>query len=345
MKVSLRNILLRVTLPIAIGLGVTLWLFHDEFSAASMADFEFGPRIIIGLLAAIIFVCGRDFGLTWRFHTIAHPRLNWWRALRVDLMCAFTSAITPSAVGGSALAIFYLNREGVDLGRATSLTLTTLFLDEMFYVVFCPIIFLFMPIGELFGEDATAFLQGTEIIFWLVYAGIVVWTALLFTGIILKPHAVAKMLDKTFRLRFLRRWHQGAVNMGENMVNTSREIKGRPISWWLNVFGATVLSWFSRFLVVNALFWGFCPGTSMALIFCRQFVIWVLLMVSPTPGGSGVSEWIFTGYYGDIIASSSIIVILALTWRLLSYYLYLAVGSFILPSYFSKKRKNTDTSL
>ncbi len=339
MEKSIAKTLLKIALPILIGLGVTAWLFCDEFSADSFRDFSWSPRVIVGLVLAVLFMIGRDFGLAWRFHTIASPDLSWLRAFKVDLMCAFTSAITPSAVGGSALAIFYLNREGVDLGRATALTLTTLFLDEMFFVVFCPLIIIFMPLDVLFGGSSTSFLEGIQIAFWLVYAGIVAWTIILFLGIIVMPHKVAVGLDKLFSVKLLRRWHAGAVTMGENMVATSRQIKEKPRRWWLNVFGATTLSWFSRYLIVNALFWGFCPEASPLLIFSRQFVVWVILMISPTPGGSGISEWLFTTYYGDLIGSVSIALVLALAWRLISYYIYLAIGVMILPSYFSKRKK------
>ena len=353
MKDSLTKMLLRVALPILIGIGVTFLLFKDEFSIAQFRDFTWTPRITVGLIAAVFFVIGRDFGLAWRFHTIASPTLTWRRSFRVDLMCAFTSAITPSAMGGSAFAIFYLNREGVKLGKATTMTLTTLFLDEMFFVVFCPIIMLVLPIESLFGTShntSIGFLHGVEIVFWLVYAGIVVWALLLFFGIIVKTEGVAKLIKVLFSKKLLRRWEKGAIEMSDNMIEASRSLRGASFKWWLNVFGATTLSWFSRYLVVNALFWALVPDASGLLVFGRQFVVWVLLMVSPTPGGSGVSEWLFTEYYGDLIGSASTALLLALTWRLLSYYVYLFAGSVLLPSYFSKSSrpepalKNTQVS-
>jgi len=333
--------MLRVALPLAIGLTVTFWLFSDEFSAGSFSMLEWSARNIWGLVLALFFVVGRDFGLAWRFHTISAPHLSWGRAVKVDLMCAFTSAITPSAVGGSAMAIFYLNREGVALGRAATLTLTTLFLDELFFVIFCPVILMLMPLDDLFSGNATGFLTGVQVVFWTVYAGIVVYTALLFIGILVKPLVVSRIIKRLFSTRMLRRWHRGAFEMADNMVNTSREIRGQDMRWWLNVFGATVLSWFSRYLVVNALFWGFVPESSPLVVFGRQFVVWVVLMVSPTPGGSGISEWLFTQYYGDLIGSATIALVLALTWRVITYYIYLFIGSFLLPFYF---RKNTATA-
>lgn len=332
-------------MPVIIGMSVMAYLFHSNFNSDAVSEVHFGWRAIIGIALAILFIVGRDFGLTWRFHTIAKPDLSWGRSLRVDLMCAFTSAITPSAVGGSALAIFYLNREGVNVGRATALTLTTLFLDELFFVVFCPIILLLIPMSDLFGASAcdASFIKGVQITFWIVYAGIVVWTAILFTGIILRPQLVKMMMIKLFSWRWLRRWLPAIEQTMANMEATSEWVKNCSLRWWLQVFFATVVSWFSRYLIVNALFWGFLPGASMLLVFARQFVVWVVLMVSPTPGGSGLSEWMFTEYYGDLIGLPALALTIALVWRLITYYIYLVLGCALLPTYLSEKKAHNES--
>lgn len=336
---SLRTILLKTALPIVIGVGVVVWLFLKDFNPAALSMLTFDTRTVLSLAACLLFVFGRDFGLAWRFRTITDGRLSWRRAFRVDLMCAFTSAITPSAVGGSALAIFYLNREGIKVGQATTLTLTTLFLDEMFFVVFCPILVLVLPIGELFGTTTgNVFLESVKVIFWLVYAGIVAWAAILFLGILARPEWLERTVIKLFSLRWLRRWKEGAVRMTSGMRATSTWVNGQSKRWWLNVFGATTLSWFSRYLVVNALFFGFVPAASQLLVFGRQFVVWVVLMISPTPGGSGVSEWLFTNYYGDMIGDLSAALVIAMIWRVVSYYIYLVAGVCLLPSYFKKRK-------
>lgn len=329
----------RLILPIVIGIGVCIWLSHDDFNSETFKSINFDSRTIVAVVLAFVFAFGRDFGLAWRFHTIADGDLTWKRAFRVDLMCAFTSAITPSAVGGSALAVFYLNREGIKVGRATTLTLSTLFLDELFFVVWCPIIFLLIPSADLFGPtDENAVLTGINIVFWLVYAGIVVWTAILYFGIIAKPQAIARILRRVFTLKLLRPWRAKIGRTTDNMIETAAWLKGVGRRWWLKVFCATVVSWFSRYLVVNALFWGFVPDSSPFLVFGRQFVVWVVLMVSPTPGGSGISEWLFTTYYGDLIDNLSLALVIALIWRIISYYSYLIAGCCLLPGYFKPKK-------
>lgn len=124
-----------------------------------------------------------------------------------------------------------------------------------------------------------------------------------------------------------------------NMKSTSEWVRRQSGAWWMQVFGATTLSWFSRYFVVNSLFWGFVPAASGLLVFGRQFVVWVVLMISPTPGGSGVSEWLFTNYYGDLINNLSVALVIAMIWRLLSYYIYLFAGAVLAPSYFKSRKK------
>lgn len=338
----------RTVLPLVLGGAVAAWLAHKYIDAGTLESISFDTHTIVGLCMAAVFVLGRDFGLAWRFHTIAAGDLTWARAWRTDLMCAFTSAITPSVVGGSALAVFYLNREGIDTGRATSLTLTTLFLDELFFVVFCPVIAALVPLDSLFAIDAAdtggaaVFFGGVRIVFWLVYAGIVVWTFVLYMAILGRPDTMKRILHRISQWRMLRRWSKGLAKTADNMEASSHWVKGRPFKWWASVLGATVLSWFSRYFVVNALFWAFVPAASGLLVFGRQFVVWVVLMVSPTPGGSGISEWLFTTYYGDIIGNAGIAAVIALIWRLFSYYIYLIAGAALLPGYFN--RKSADNS-
>lgn len=322
----------RVVAPIAIGLCVVAWLFHREFSIEVWRSVHFDTRVILCIALGWLFMGGRDFGLTWRFRTLTDKDITWGQALRVNFMCEFTSAITPSAVGGSSLGMIFLHHEGINLGRATTLMLTTLFLDELFFSIACPLIMLVIPDRQLFGFEHDAFESGLRVVFWIVYFVLVAWTVLLFFGILVKPTGIKNALTFIFRFKLLRRWQPAVIALGDNMVAASVELRKRSLLWWGRVFMATVLTWTSRFMVVNALFFGFVPAADQLVVFGRQFVVWVVLMVSPTPGGSGISEWLFTEYYGDLLHNSSIALIIALFWRILTYYVYLIIGVFLAPS-------------
>ncbi len=106
-----------ILLPVLIGLSVVGWLFYREFNPELFSDIHFSWRLVGGLLLAILFMFGRDGGLMWRFRFITDRELTWRQAFRVNMLCEFTSAVTPSAVGGSSLIVLFLNKEGINAGR------------------------------------------------------------------------------------------------------------------------------------------------------------------------------------------------------------------------------------
>ena len=329
----------KILVPVVIGLGVVVWLFHREFNAEVLESIHFDSRVMWCIALAWLFMIGRELGLSWRFRAITDRQLSWWQSVKVTMLCEFTSCITPTSVGGSALGMVFMNREGIELGRATSLMMTTLFLDELFFVISLPVIMAIVPYKELFGFSADAFTVGLETVFWIIYGVIFLWTLLLFLGIFIRPRTIHSGLNRLFRLKWLRRWAGKADELGQNMEVTGKDLRRRPARWWAETFGATALSWCSRYLVVNALFLGFVPAANQIVVFARQFVVWVVLMVSPTPGSAGISEWLFTTYYGDLIGSAGMALVIALFWRVISYYVYLAIGACIVPGWLMKLKK------
>lgn len=75
------------------------------------------------------------------------------------------------------------------------------------------------------------------------------------------------------------------------------------------------------------------------LLFARQLVIWIMMLVSPTPGGSGFTEFVFTEYLGEFVPIVGIAAGMALLWRLITYYPYLIIGAVIFPKWLKEKFK------
>ena len=145
-----------------------------------------------------------------------------------------------------------------------------------------------------------------------------------------------------FKLPLLRRWKHGANRAGTDIINSSLEYRKKSILFWLKAFGTTFLSWSSRYFVVNALLLAFFTVGDHMLIFARQLAMWIIMLVSPTPGGSGFSEIAFTRYMGEFIPVDaamlgSVVIAMALTWRMISYYPYLLIGAIIFPKWIKTK--------
>ena len=61
-----------------------------------------------------------------------------------------TTAVVPGELF-STLGV-PLKKEGIELGKGTALMLTTIFLDELLFVLLCPLIIAIIPIDTLFNN-------------------------------------------------------------------------------------------------------------------------------------------------------------------------------------------------
>ena len=327
-----------ILLPVIIGLSVITIMFYREFNPALLKDIKFTWQTAFYILLAIFFMFSRDVGLIWRYRYITDKQLSWKQAFNVNVLCEFTSAVTPSSVGGSSLIVWFLNREGIEAGRSTALMITCLFLDELFLVIATLLILLLFPFNILFS-NTTIITSSAEILFFIIYSAIALWTLMLYIALFHKPHWIGNLLRKLFSLRFLKKWCIPIYNLADNLENSSHEISKRPISFWNKAFILTIFSWVSRYLVVVALLLAFNSSGNYFLAFARQFVLWIRMGISPTPGGSGLSEFMFKEYYSDFFTVTGMALVVAFIWRIITYYMYLLLGTIIVPGWLKSTSK------
>jgi uncharacterized protein (TIRG00374 family) len=197
---------------------------------------------------------------------------------------------------------------------------------------------------------STTSLQGTGISFLnelimfaaIGYSVIFIWVLLVGYGLFFNPEGIRKLIINIFRLPVIRRWHEAAVKAGDDIVASSHELKKRSFSFWLKAATATFLSWTARYWVVNAILVAFFTINDHFLIFARQLVTWIMMIISPTPGGSGFAELIMGRYISDLIPTDSlyagsIAMAMAIIWRIISYYPYLVIGALLVPGWIERK--------
>lgn len=295
------------------------------------------------VLLAVVATAFRDLGYIYRLRVLSDGHLTWRQSFNVTFLWEFASALTPSVVGGSGIAMFIIGREGIALGRATAIVLVTALMDELFYVVMVPIVFIAVGMHHLFPAELNNAFWGLPIrtIFWLGYAFIVLLVAIIFYSVFFRPRAFKFILLNLFRIPLLRRWRPYLIRVGDDIAITSTELKGKPKRFWAKAFAATCFSWASRFLVINLIVAAFFTVDDHLLLYARQLIMWVILLISPTPGGSGIAEIAFAGFFRDLLPAVGYIGAIAILWRLLSYYLYLVMGTLVLPRWFrSTQPKN-----
>jgi hypothetical protein len=336
----------KIILPIIIGVAVVGWLMIKEINTEALSELNFTWKSAFWLGIAWCCMIGRDLGYIIRIRILAENDISWLQAFRIVMLWEFTSAITPSTVGGTAVAVVFVHKEGISVGRSTSIVLATSFLDELYFVIMFPVILLLVGGDILFTTSlqgtGIALLNNLVIVAVIGYAIILAWVIFVGYGLFIDPVKIKKTIVYLFRLPLLNRWRKSAEKAGDDIISSSHELSKKPFSFWVKALTATFLSWTSRYWVVNAILVAFFSISDHFLIFARQLVTWIMMIVSPTPGGSGFAEIILGRYISDAIPSDpvhagSLALAIAIIWRIISYYPYLIIGTSILPSWIQKK--------
>ena len=331
----------RILLPILIGLVVVGYLFYSEFNPDAFSELSFNWKSALWVFIAFLCIFGRDIGYIIRIRVLSEGELSWRKAFRIIMLWEFTSAITPSAVGGTSVAIIYVNKEGISVGKSSSIVMYTSLLDEIYFVVMFPLLIWITGFHQLFDiPNSPSISTG---IFTLCIVGFIIkfiWVILLGYGLLFNPRGLSNIIQWVFKLPFLRRWKDSAAKAGNDIVVSSSEMKSKGWKFWSKALLSTFLSWTSRYWIVNSLLMAFFANDIIGkhfLIFARQLVMWVTLLITPTPGGSGVAELMFKEYLGDFIPVAGLAIAFAFLWRLVSYYPYLFIGALIVPKWIQDK--------
>ena len=93
----------------------------------------------------------RDIGYILRLMILTDGEFTFRKALRVIMLWEFTSAITPSAIGGTSVAILYVNKEGLSVGRSSAVVMATSFLDELYFILMFPLLLFIVKPSTLFS--------------------------------------------------------------------------------------------------------------------------------------------------------------------------------------------------
>ncbi len=329
----------RVIVPVIIGLGVASFLVFRNFNLEPFRKINWTYYSTLWLIIAVVMMFTRDVAYMYRIRLLTDKRLSWRRAFDVIMLWEFASSVTPSVVGGSAAALYIVSMEGISPGRSTAIVMITALLDEIFYIIMVPVIVLLVGASNLFTSENSYLFVNTQLgmqgIFLIGYLFIIFLTSIISYGIFIKPRGFKWILLRVFKIPFLRKWRVKAGEAGDDIITTSKEMKNKPFIFWFRALSATFLSWTARFWVVNFLIMSVTPVGQHFLIYARQLVMWVILLISPTPGSSGVAEYLFSDFLGDFIPIG-LTAALALLWRIVSYYPYIFIGAIVLPNWLKR---------
>jgi len=324
----------KIILPVVIGLIVIVYILLRQFNYEEFKLISWNNRLWYFLGIAVFIYVLRHLFYSFRLKILSDNVFTFKHSMELVCIWEFASAISPTSIGGSAVAVFFLSQEKISGAKAVSIVMYTVIVDSIFFLV--SLVGLFIIFGPpLIRPNMESMLEGYGITFMVVWLFILFYASILTWGLF-RPRVIKNILFGLSKLPLIRRFKRSLVKTGQDVVITSKEIRSKPLSFHILAILTTIGAWVTRFLTVNFIILALVEIDTdfmyQFLLYARSQTMYVITQFSPTPGGSGVMELLFSGFFSDYI-SKGIGSVGALLWRLITYYPYLLLGVIIIPTW------------
>lgn len=141
-----------IFIAVLLGVSVSLYNFFKKTSnegALEQLLQNVSQLNLLWVFLAIGVLLIRDSGYIYRIRNLTQQELSWKASISTILLWEFASAVTPSVVGGTAVAVFILNKEKIPFGKSLAYVMLTAILDNSFFLFAAPMV-LFLSPGFVF---------------------------------------------------------------------------------------------------------------------------------------------------------------------------------------------------
>ncbi|MBK9737310.1 MAG: flippase-like domain-containing protein [Saprospiraceae bacterium] len=334
----------KVFLPTIIGIAVVIWMMSQSLDLSELSKLDKNSHTLFWLFMAILMYILRHLFYAWRLRIMSDNAFTWPKAIELIFIWEFSSAVSPTSVGGAGVAFFLLSQENLSGAKTISVVLYSMVIDTIFFVLMLPVLYFILgPV--MIRPDMVQFsdIDGYGITFLTVLLFMIGYGGIFYYGLFINPKSIKKLLFKLSKLSFLKRFKEDLQSTASDVVISSETIKNKPWSFHLKSFGTTIGAWVVRFFAINCLILALVAAVDPGfydhlIIVARGMAMHTITAFSPTPGAAGIAEFLFGGFFKDYIPAG-IAVLIALIWRLISYYTYLIAGAIIIPNWFAKLKQ------
>ncbi len=330
----------RILVPALIGIAIVIYMMYSQLDVDEFKNIDWNGHLAFWLLMAVMMYVLRHLFYAARLRLMSDRVFDWKKSIQLIFIWEFASAVSPTSVGGSGVALFLLAQEKLSAGKTVSVVLYSMVLDTIFFIIGLPI--LYFALGATIirpGMLSITDLDGFGFTFLTVLGVMTVYGLVFFYGLFINPKSIQKILLFFSRRKILNRFKSSLEQTAEDVVMTSEELAQKPMSYHIKAMFHTTGAWVTRFVAISFIIVALVPETGLDImnqltLLARGGSMHVVTAFTPTPGGSGVAEYLFGGFYSDYI-SSGISSLAALIWRLITYYPYLIAGVIIVPVWFN----------
>lgn len=287
------------------------------------------PKRLPGLGLAIVVTLLKVYFTAAKIRYLADKVIGKMAAVRIALTWDFASAVTPSTIGGAPVATYAMTREGIKLGQSSAIMLYSVLLDQFWYAMAVPILLISSMYLQVLPPEIGLVGNVTMI---LIYTGLLLYGALLAYGLLINPAVIKKVIEKIFKLPFLKKYADKVNAEADNLESYSRLLRKKPLTFVLKAFYLSTMTWLCKIALPVIVVLSLLPGDEILLIL-RSLAMNLAFLVIPTPGGSGGVEGLFAIFLGPLIDRKAFIGLAVFAWRIITYYSSIGLGIFAMLWY------------
>jgi uncharacterized protein (TIRG00374 family) len=223
------------------------------------------------------------------------------------------------------VAAYYVARdEDIAFGESAALMFFCVLLDQLWFLVAIPLLVL-----ATFTIDLLPYVAGAIGLWGLLayFGGMLVWSALYAYATLVRPRLLVKIVSWCFQWPYLDRFRESVMGEMRSYFRRARHLGTQSTSFYAYGFLITALIWIARYALIVLIVRSVHAADTL-LLFARSAAMMLVGLIMPTPGGSGGLEGLYALFIGPLMPEALVAPTL-LTWRLLGYYLFIALGAYL----------------
>lgn len=305
---------------------ILIFLFSIYKEGSKVFEIKFDYRFLLILFFIIILIQLLESLKIKIILDEFNYRISFLKIVYIQFVSLFFATITPFGSGGFASKVYFISkRKNFDIGTISG-AITILYLINMFFTIFISIILLiFMRI------NLNQFDFSKKVIYYLVL--FILLLLLLIFLIMIYPVYIKKIALKILNLfkNLSEDKKEKIVSIiDKNYIKFKESIKKvRFLKFKIFIiFLLTFLYWMALLSISPLLLLSIKEQNQILNSILLQFIYHFFVGWAITPGGSGISEVIFTSLFSTIVDFSKLPTLIFL-FRFFTFYLYIIFGGIL----------------
>lgn len=331
-------------IAITVGVIVVLGVLNQSFDELFTSFAGFDPFWSVMTVACVAAYYLLENYTIWYYLRCENQSIGFWRCQKMTMIGQYYCSLTPMSTGGQPMQVYYMNKNGVSLGAASS----SMTVKVVIYNV-CMVATALIGVIYNFGY----FMENAGVALPFAIIGIILNSVIiaLFCLMFFNKKACEKVMAWIICFLCKIRIVKNRAALEEKTETTLKEyfgsvsfMKKNPKKMvWLSV--TTWVQTVAMMSVSYCIYRAFGYNQESPILFITlQYVLFIAVSYVPLPGASGAQELGFLKIFGNILPRDKAYIVMML-WRFFTYIVSIIVGGVIIvwdqvkASFFKKKTK------